>query len=69
MDTYVYRVSAKHLFGWGWIADFAYRWDAESFIAHRAGRNVEYRIEAETAEQIASESATWHRAMAGSAKF
>ena len=53
MDTWVYRVSAKHLGGWSWIADFAYRWDAEMFVAHRAKQ--EYSIQAMTSEAAARE--------------
>jgi hypothetical protein len=44
METLVFRVSAKWLGGWGWVADFAYRWDAERFIADRHTGN-EYKVE------------------------
>lgn len=67
MDTYVYRVSAKHLFGWGWIADFAYRWDAEGFIAHRAARGCEYKVEALEAENALR--ATRETRLAGGSRF
>jgi hypothetical protein len=63
MDTWVYRVSAKHLGGWSWIADFAYRWDAERFIAHRAKQ--EYKIDSLRSEDAARE----HLRLAQSCRF